>query len=61
MTPERKVRRLFPKDVCGKHYVLKMYCFIFVRGVGGQRQLVVGGHPLVVSSERCVVVRSAWV
>lgn len=56
-----KVHRLFSKDVCGKHYVLKMYCFIFVRGVGGRRQLAVGEHPLVVSSEWCVLVRSTWV
>lgn len=58
MTFRRKVHRLFSKDVCGKHYVLKMYCFIFVRGVGGRRQLAVGEHPLDVSSEWCVLVRA---
>lgn len=61
MTLERKVPRLFSKNVCGKHYGLKMYCFIFIHCVGGSRQLVVGGHPLVVSSEWCVVVSRAWV
>ena len=58
-TLERKVHRLFSKDVCGKHYVLKMYCFIFIPGVGGSRQLVGGRHPLVFSSEWCVIVRTA--
>lgn len=56
---ERKVHRLFSRDVCGKDYTLKLYCFIFIQGVGGSRQLVGGGHPLVFSSEWCVIVRRA--
>lgn len=61
VTLERKVHRLFSKNVCGKHYVIKMYCFIFIHSVGGVDSWLGGRHPLVFSSEWCVTVRRGWV